>query len=250
MRYATPEEARRAYRDDPVEFFDGVHREVDGDEAALISPQWRPAMARYHYNLVENAILDVLRERPGMPPIRHVLDVGSGTGHWVAFAAEILEAESVVATDFSEVAISRLAGCFANDARVRACVHDVGRSLPEREGGFDLVTAIGIFFHLVDDQVWERAVGRVIGALADQGLAVIGGEFEDREAELGALRKVRPLAKWREVVTAHGGEIAGLRKFEWFGNADSRGLKNNLLFVRRASTPADDPAVPPTETAS
>ncbi len=74
-----------------------------------------------------------------VPPGRHWLDVGTGTGALAAAIVEMAEPSSVAACDpsgpFIESARSRL-----QDARVAFAVAGVG-SLPRREGGYDAVVS-------------------------------------------------------------------------------------------------------------
>lgn len=230
--YATKTEARDAYRSSPADFFERYHHRHD-DETALISPDWRTFEARYHYNMVENGVIDVLRAHtPDMTGL-HVLDVGSGTGHWVEFFSKVLEARSVVATDFSEVAADRLAARFSTRTDITIRRMDISEPEPSFRARFDVVNAIGVVFHIVDDVRWVRTIGNIVEYLAPEGVAVIGGDFGDRTEELGVMRKVRSLAAWDEVLNRAGARRVELIRFDWFKGGVNRGLKNNLLAFRR-----------------
>ncbi|WP_428261287.1 class I SAM-dependent methyltransferase [Haliangium sp.] len=232
--YPTPEDAYAAYRRDPAEFF-ARYQDRHTDERTLISPDWRWYETKYHYNLLENAIIDLLRGL-GNPVIGNVvLDVGAGTGHWIEFYLKYLEAREVVAVDFSPTAVERLRSRYLDLPAVTVQRRDICEPEAEFEGRFDVVNAIGVMFHIVDDARWRRAVANLCRYLRPGGVAIIGGDFGDRTEELGVMRRVRSLALWEEVVAEAGGRVAEVKRFDWFKGGVNPGLKNNLLaFCRPA----------------
>ena len=84
-----------------------------------------------------------------------VLDVGSGTGHYIR---EWLRsgAAHVVGSDFSETAIRRLRSEFPG---IPIRQFDIGASdLPSKLGRYDVVSAFDVLFHIVDDDAYQRAL--------------------------------------------------------------------------------------------
>lgn len=233
MLYPTKEEAYDAYRRAPDAFFEAYHRQ-HFDDRELISPEWTWFETKYHYNLVENGIIDLLRE--ARHPIRgaRVLDVGSGTGHWLDYYDRILEAREVVGTDFSSVSVELLASRFSDRPNVGVRCVDVSGPDTAELGKFDVVNAIGVLFHIVDDEKWAAAVANMVAALDQDGVAIVGGDFGAKTEELGVMRKVRSLDVWRTTLEAAGAEVVGCRYFDWFKGGVNPGLKNNLLAFRRA----------------
>jgi SAM-dependent methyltransferase len=85
----------------------------------------------------------------------HVLDVGSGTGHYIR---EWLRsgAARVVGSDFSETALQRLRAEFPGVPIRRL---DIGTSeLPASLGRYDVVSAFDVLFHIIDDDAYRRAI--------------------------------------------------------------------------------------------
>ncbi len=106
---------------------------------------------------------------------QRVLDVGSGTGFYVA---EWLAtgADEVVASDLTEVAVGRLRQAFPGVA-----VHQMdigappvpGTPVAEAAGRFDVVSAIDMLFHIVDDGAYGRAISNFATLVRPGGTLVI-----------------------------------------------------------------------------
>ncbi|VAW73568.1 hypothetical protein MNBD_GAMMA15-2209, partial [hydrothermal vent metagenome] len=107
LLYKNRDEAYQAYREAPDRFFERYH-ERWFNEKDLISPEWEWHESKYHYNLVENTIIEVLRNHFTTITGQTVFDVGSGTGHWVEFYHRYLNATQVSGTDFSKICVQQL----------------------------------------------------------------------------------------------------------------------------------------------
>ncbi len=229
--YATPEEAYAAYREAPQTFFERYH-EDHFDERSLISPDWTWYETKYHYNLVENGIIDILGQGATSIEVGDVLDVGSGTGHWIDFYAKIMEARSVTGVDFSELASQALSRRYEAIDSIRVERADITVRRTGFDASFDLINAIGVMFHIVDDRLWRQALENFAGYLRPGGTVIVGGDFGDEGEELGVMRRTRSLAQWEETLASLGLETCGLKRFDWAKGGINPGLKNNLLAFR------------------
>ena len=236
--FDTPERAYAAYRSSPAGLFDRYHAR-HADETALISPARMPHESPYHYNLVENGIVDILRKHAPAVTGLDVLDIGCGTGHWVDFFSQVLEARSVVGADFSQTAAERLTARYSNRPEVSIRRMDISEPEPGFEGRFAVVSASGILFHIVDDPRWARAIGNIVDYLAPNGVAIVGGDFGDRTEEIGVMRKVRSLDAWDQALGRAGGRRVELIRFDWFKGGVNPGLKDNLLAIQRRGDGGD-----------
>ncbi len=229
--YATPEEAYAAYREAPQAFFERYH-EDHFDERSLISPDWTWAETKYHYNLVENGIIDLLAQNDASIQGGDVLDVGSGTGHWIDFYAKIMGARTVTGVDFSELSAQALSKRYEPIESIRVEHMDVTAHRADFDQGFDLINAIGVMFHIVDDDLWRQSLGHFANYLRPGGTVIVGGDFGDKSEELGVMRRTRSLALWEETLASFGLETCGLKRFDWAKGGINPGLKNNLLAIR------------------
>ncbi len=113
---------------------------------------------------------------PDLPHAR-VLDVGSGTGFYLDRWRELGVAE-VTGLDLTDAAADRLREKYPTLEVVRA---DVGAPLDEapalKSGRYDVVSAMDVLFHIVDDEAYGRALRNVHDLLAPGGLFVWSDMF-------------------------------------------------------------------------
>lgn len=200
--------------------------------------------ARFHYNACENAIIrcltrlaPVANQAPSVWQFAQsrrawkVLDVGSGTGHWVDFYLDVYLAKSLTAVEFVPQMAEFLRGKYAGRNEVTILEADiVNDPLPARS--FDIVNAIGVMFHIVEDDRWSRAVGNLLAAVKPGGLMLVGGDFgsETRDVQFHRVdrfeswkehdtsgspadrinKRVRSLADWSRLATNLGASVIDL----------------------------------------
>jgi SAM-dependent methyltransferase len=75
-------------------------------------------------------------------------------------------------------------------------------------GRFDVVTAIDVLYHVVDDLAWAAALGNLLSLVGQGGVLVASDKFPARGAwqPMAHVRR-RSLAMWRSVLAGHGFEI-------------------------------------------
>jgi SAM-dependent methyltransferase len=141
------------------------------DDVATIAPRGDPRKARYHYDLVESAILAWALRTP-FPDRPAVLDIGSGAGHWIDFYRSVFEARRVVGIELATPAADALRSKYAAESDVAVEELDISGDVDLGER-FDIVNAVDVLFHIVDDGRWRRAVENLGRHLAPGGLIVI-----------------------------------------------------------------------------
>jgi SAM-dependent methyltransferase len=266
-----PDEPRPELADTPKsglrEFFSSYYRStVSGRirDSMTIGTVSEPE-SRFHYNACENAIIRVLAKRipvAGQTPAVwrfaqerrawRVLDVGSGTGHWVDFFLDVYLAQAVTAVEFVPQMAAFLRAKYADLPQVTVLAADiVEEQLPER--AFDIVSAIGVLFHIVDDAGWRRAVRRLFEALKPGGLLLVGGDFgaETRDVQHHRIdrfeswrehdssevppnrvnKRVRSQAEWTMLVAELGAQVVELVRSD--SSPAIRTPENDLLVLER-----------------
>jgi len=222
--------------------------------------------SRFHYNATENSIIRALTRRAPIgkqPPnvwrfaqsrrAWKVLDVGSGTGHWVDFYLDVYLAKSVTAVEFVPQMAEFLRGKYAARPEVTVLQSDIAAEpLPAR--AFDIVNAIGVMFHIVNDDLWRQAIVRLLGSLKPEGLMLVGGDFgeETRNVQFhrtdrfeswrehdsvpspAALvnKRVRSLHEWTRVVGELGATVVEVIRSD--STPDIRTPENDLLVLQLA----------------
>lgn len=170
--------------------------------------------ARFHYNATENSIIRSLlrREPPPEGPMvetwrfmeqrrqRRLLDIGSGTGHWIDFFREAFLVAEAVGVEITAHMSAYLKDKYLDDPAVtilEADVADAAFSVDAIGGPVDLVSAIGVLFHIVDDGRWESAVRNLAGVLKPDGLLLVGGDFGAESANV-QFNKIDEFSTWAE----------------------------------------------------
>lgn len=141
------------------------------DDVVTLNRHGNPRLARYHYNTVENAILEQALHAP-FPDRPALLDVGSGAGHWIDFYRSAFDARRVVGIELAAPAADALRSRYAAETDVSIEELDISGDIELGER-FDIVNAVDVLFHVVDDGRWRRAVESLGHHLAPGGFLVI-----------------------------------------------------------------------------
>jgi len=139
-----------------------------------------PALNTWMYRVRRHVFLRALRPLTLRPQKLRVLDIGSGTGFYVDRWHE-LGVPHVTGADLTETAIVRLRAAFPADTFVR---FDVSEPDPPLDPGtFDLVSAMDVLFHIVDDERFERAFATIFSLLAPGGRFIFSDNFVRGETQ-------------------------------------------------------------------
>jgi SAM-dependent methyltransferase len=212
---------RERIPDDSCEMFAGSCGERFND--SLTSESWTdPLHRRYHYAGIEMAIIELLIFR-GYQAAPAVLDIGTGTGHWIDFYLHNFSARSVVGVDIAEPIVAKTRGRFTHQPNVEILAADI--SHPDFDLGhqFNIINAIGVMFHIVEDDKWQQAIANMSRHLAPGGAMLVGGMFglvtqdvqrawaKDRRGAV-VQKRIRSLAHWRFALERAGCYLIEVRR--------------------------------------
>jgi SAM-dependent methyltransferase len=181
---------------------------------------------RWAYRARRHAYRRMVRPLLGDRSATRVLDVGSGTGFYIDRWRE-LGIDQIVGLDLTETAVSHLRTAYPGLTFV---VADIGAdSLPLEPGSFDFVSAFDIFYHIVDDQAYGRAIRNVFSLLKPGGYFVWSDMFlqsgiaDGDPAAAGRSGVSRSLDMSTGLLRSAGFEIVSRRPLLWLMNtpADS-----------------------------
>ena len=228
--------------------------------------------SRFHYNAVENTIIRALAKlRPLPPPIlvatwhekmkrnnSRLLDIGSGTGHWIDFMIETYFVSEVVGVEITESMGKFLMDKYTKHESITVLCTDISQPELDTEpfgSAFHYITAIGVMFHIVDDARWQQSLLNLHNMLVPDGVILVGGEFgnETRNVQfhhednfetwrefkqtkpiIGQVRvnkRVRSLDGWQEAAISSGLVIVDLLHAE--NDPSLATPENNLLVLVR-----------------
>jgi hypothetical protein len=123
---------------------------------------------------------------------------------------------------------------------------------------FDVINAIGVIFHIVDDVLWHQALENMRQLLSDSGVIVIGGyfgfitadtqfhltdDFNDfktgmnprevqKAREIYVNKRVRSLRFWRRAAASAGLEVRCVIRTAWCPEIATP--ENNILLLTKA----------------
>lgn len=205
-----------------------------------ISAEKNILAAAYHYSSVEMLILRFLHNNDYDLDGYRICDLGAGTGHWLDFYMS-LGAGQCFGIDISKKAVEFLAQKYESRSNVSVRCGKISHVLDEIEGEFDLVNAIGIMFHIVDDREWVETIERVGQVLLPGGLFIVGGHFgwlDDLDVGFsegtGVVKRLRSSARWRRVLREAGFNRIWISRNRAYLHIRDTMPENNVLIARRA----------------
>ena len=185
--------------------------------------------SKYHYASVELLILRYLRNYGRNLASSTVCDLGSGSGHWIDFYLS-LGASRCIGIDVSKRSVEFLRAKYRERPTVtieHGSIHEV---LASAELQCDLVNAVGVMFHLVDDEEWEETVRQVGRVLRKGGLFVVGGHFGlldgvnvEFNSESAAIKRLRSASHWKRSL-----KQAGFGRTRIYRNSAYRHIRDSL----------------------
>lgn len=190
----------------------------------------------YHYASIEQIIAQEFFNRKDTLTILKVLDIGSGSGHWIDFYHRI-GATNLIGLDVSRKAIDVLKKKYAKQD-VRLIHGEVTALQSEMIYDLDAVNAIGVMFHIVDDDEWNSSLKTLHATLKRGGVLVVGGHFGvldginvqiDQHGRIN--KRLRSKRNWEKTLKA-----IGFKDIKYVNNSAAYSIKrvlpeNNILIA-------------------
>lgn len=158
------------------------------------------------------------------PPGR-TLDIGSGTG-WVI--ERLLAAGAAVeGSDIAPAAIEALAKTHPGVPLIKA---DIGAEpLPREDATYRTVTALDVFYHVVDDARWLAALDEVARVLEPGGALIVTDSLGTDDTEPAPHVRMRSESTWRDAAERAGLELEWQTPlYRWLSRDRRRGLLQHL----------------------
>ena len=191
---------------DKDNYWAGLHRDHADSLSAVGYPEMGRGFNEVTYGLRISAAEKILR-RAGCSP-RSLLEGAVGVGAYAALWQK-LEIKEWVGVDLSEGAIDRLRGRFpeATFAQVDLTRGDPPLQALLADRRFDLVTAIDVLYHIVDELDFVKALDSLARRVGDDGCLLLSDVFAARATRVAAHVLRRPLARYEEVLSPHGMQL-------------------------------------------
>jgi SAM-dependent methyltransferase len=199
------------------------------DESTVGYPELAVSLNAAMYRSTEYAVRQTLARARIDVTGRRVLDIGSGTGVWIDFWRR-QGAGAISGVDLAEGSVRRLRERWPGYSFSQVDVGDEQAGLP---GGNDVVSAMSVLLHIVENDRFQRAISNLAGALTPDGVLIAiepvvvhhwwGPEFGKEAASLA-----RPVDEYRSAFAAAGLTLDVLRP--------ATVLLANVVDTRRAVT--------------
>ncbi|NIR43219.1 MAG: class I SAM-dependent methyltransferase [Gemmatimonadetes bacterium] len=128
-----------------------------------------------------------------------VLDVGSGTGHWLKWYSR-RDAGPLTALELSPAAAGRIRERFPEVTVVEGDIAEL--TLPANR--FELVNMLGVIYHIVEPPAFERALESAARAIAPGGWLVLSDRLGSEEVRPARHVRFRPLACYEDRLPSLG----------------------------------------------
>jgi SAM-dependent methyltransferase len=133
---------------------------------------------------------------------KDVLDVGSGTGFYVAEWLKLHA--SVSGSDLTRISVERLSARFP---RSRFVQWDVAEPPPFAPSSFDAISAVDVLYHIVDDERYRAAFENISALLRDGGYFVFSENLLHGETIRVAHQASRALRDVEALLVESGLEV-------------------------------------------
>ena len=215
----------------PEMFWDNFFKNGIND-SKTISPIKGMFLSMYHYTSIEQIILRYLHNNSIITS--SVLDIGSGAGHWIKFYQSL--GVTTTGIDVSNIAIKYLNDTFEGKF-IQGQVPQVFSSCEE---AFDIINAIGVMFHIIDDNDWKNTIVEISKRLLPNGIFITSGQFGcingvnvqiDKNGNIN--KRLRSKNKWRKTLKEAGFSKVKFYKNKAYLNINDTMPENNILIATK-----------------
>ncbi|RZB34653.1 MAG: hypothetical protein SRB1_00421 [Desulfobacteraceae bacterium Eth-SRB1] len=116
--------------------------------------------AKYHYASMELQILKHLRNNGIHINQSNIMDIGSGSGHWIDFYNSI-EPLKITGMDISLLSFNFLKKKYSKNDSIEIHQGKALEVIGKLNNDYDLVNAVGVMFHIVEDSEWENTINAI-----------------------------------------------------------------------------------------
>ncbi|HLF19231.1 MAG TPA: methyltransferase domain-containing protein [Bacteroidota bacterium] len=188
---------------------------------------------KWYYRAKKRILDDALRRHVGVLEGKHIVDMGAGTGFFIDYFLR-RNAGRVLGIDISEKSANHLARRFASCTNIDIRRLDITADSVSLQEKFHIANVYDLFYLIVDDQSFSRAVRNTCSMVSDGGTIFIVDMFPPRETMIAEYIKCRPLQAYKEALSKEGVEIQELIPQFFLMNRDRR---SRLLYYLQKALP-------------
>ena len=136
---------------------------------------------------------------------KRIIDIGSGTGFYLEYYQNYQPA-SLTGMDITQCSVEYLKEKIPQGTFIQQDISD--QFIPPKER-FDIVSAMGVLYHIVDENKFIQAVTNLSRMLVPEGYLLISDTFEEplipsaRHAHFRGLKSYRPILQAHQIKIIH-----------------------------------------------
>ena len=220
-------EGKDDYRYVPSLYWEALIAEKGGLEAV-----GHAGMGAYNsvaYRVRLRALKKMLEEHSNNLAASRVFEAGFGVGFYTGWF-EKQGVRALTGLDISSTAVEQARRLFPQYEFMQG---DLAGSAWDFGRNYDLVTAIDVLYHIVDDEKWELVLKRLCSLVASQGKLVITDKFPKGSPRQDCVHvRRRPLRSYEPVLNGEGFEVVRVSPiFVFMDGPITTGVKSTLGFV-------------------
>jgi SAM-dependent methyltransferase len=147
-----------------------------------------------------------------------VLDIGSGTGFYIQAWRE-LQVKNITGVDITPTSVENLKKTFPSHQFFQSDIGNVNFNINNQFSTYDLISAMDVLFHIVDDKRFEQAVKNISSITKKGGYFVYSDNFINQEIIRGESQVSRSKKYLMDVFTENQFEVETFKPFMYFTNA-------------------------------
>lgn len=167
---------KKGQKYDSTKWWDASFYTEGISDRQTISQKKSVITAKYHYASMELLILKHLKNNEISFKQASILDIGSGSGHWIDFYKS-LESCTITGMDISISSSNHLKNKYSEDSSIEIYQGKALEVISKLTGYYKIVNAVGVMFHIVDDNEWEHTINAIGKITKKGGIFVVGGHF-------------------------------------------------------------------------
>lgn len=184
---------------DNRQYWCGLHAEGAGRLAAVGYAAFEEGFNRVCYRLRRAAALRLLARHPEIARFR-LLEAAVGVGAYASLWQQ-LGVRRWVGVDIADEAVAHCRTHYPNgEFHTLDLTCDRWPAETSPASGFDLVTAIDVLYHLVDDGMFEAAIGNLAPRVCAGGGLLLSDVFVRQDRQIAPHVKRRSLATYRRAL--------------------------------------------------
>jgi SAM-dependent methyltransferase len=145
---------------------------------------------------------------------KSVLDIGSGTGFFIDYYLQ-RQVGSIVGVDITDSSIRYLKDNYPSGTYFNADISE--KSLPF-QGSFDIVSAMGVLYHIVNDECFSQAIKNICAFISPGGYLLISDSFKTPFLPTAKHAHMRPLEEYQLLFAENGVSIVEIMPVYFMAN--------------------------------